>query len=209
MKMLLVTLKLEPETKAEVTGLLKKFKNYQYLVQTCVYLDLLEKFTPVSKVFEGDGLLPFEVNNAIKLTINELQDLSDVEYDDIDSHLQRYYPKESNKIEAIFDSKLDKSRKLENRNPVPITLDLTSVNEETVNAARAMRRTAASELIVTLTERFRSFNEEDVFTCMDWCDPSTWSDERDHGLEQLKSFADHFASPLSNTAYNSSKLQKE
>ena len=67
MKMLLVT-KIQSETRAKVTSLLKKFKNYNYIKMTCLYLDILEKIVPASKVFEGERLLPFEVKASIQTT---------------------------------------------------------------------------------------------------------------------------------------------
>ena len=68
------------ETRAEVTGLLKKFKNYNYVTMTCLYLDILEKIVPASKVFEGERLLPFEVKASIQTTIADLTDYLDDDY---------------------------------------------------------------------------------------------------------------------------------
>ena len=77
------------ETKAKVTGLLKKFKNYRFLVLSCVYLDLLEQTTPVSKIFESNSLLPFEVKPLVKTAIFNLSDQIE-DSDMLDSHLQRF-----------------------------------------------------------------------------------------------------------------------
>lgn len=63
-----------PETKAKISGLLKKFQSYKVLCQVCTYLDILEQIAPASLVFQGDGLLPGEVEASIKETILELED---------------------------------------------------------------------------------------------------------------------------------------
>ena len=44
---------------------------------------------------------------------------------------------------------------------------------------------------------------------MDWCDPQTWKDEKDHAIDEIKSFADHFATPLARTDFDITKVQKE
>ena len=49
------------DTKAKIRGLLKNFRCYKLLCRTCCYLDVLEKMRLASMVFEGKGLLPFDV----------------------------------------------------------------------------------------------------------------------------------------------------
>ena len=67
MKMLLATKIHKIETKAKVTGLLKKFKNNKNITMSCLYLVILEKIVLASKVFKGERLLPFEVKASFKL----------------------------------------------------------------------------------------------------------------------------------------------
>ena len=119
---------------------MKKFKNYNYITITCLYLDILEKFFPASKVFERERLLPFEVKASIQTTIADLTDYLDDDYDDIDSHIQRFFPKSNSQrisgyiLEIQYNSPQDKSRKLENRKPVTIVFpsDMTLLKEDTV-----------------------------------------------------------------------------
>ena len=87
----------QSETRAKATGLLKKFKNYNYITMTCLYLDILEKIAPASKVFKGERLLPFEVKASIQTTIADLTDYLDDDYDDIDSHIQQFFTKSNGK----------------------------------------------------------------------------------------------------------------
>jgi hypothetical protein len=204
--------KTRSETKAKVAGLLKKFKNYHYIVLTCVYLDLLEKTVPASKVFEGEGLLPFEVKSSIQTTLADLNDFLDDDYDDIDSHLQRFSVTENDEGKTViseYNSPLDKNRKLENRKPIKITLPtLTQLNEETVLAVKKIRKNAANELIKTLKERFQSLDEE-VFSWMNWCNPENWTDERDDGIDEIRKFAAHFNQPLHEAGYDETKIRQE
>ena len=54
---------------------MKQLRDYRILWLTCTYLDVLEKITPMSLVFEGNRLLAYKVQNAIDPTIFKLQDL--------------------------------------------------------------------------------------------------------------------------------------
>ena len=116
--------KTRSETKAKIEGLLRKSENYRYISLTCLYLDLLERTVPASKVFEGEKLLSFEIKMSIQTTLANLTELLDDDYDDLDSHLQRFWPSENEEGELILESEhnspMDKSRKIENRKPVKI-----------------------------------------------------------------------------------------
>lgn len=60
------------ETKAKIQGFIKQMKSYAFLCRVCTYLDVLEKITPTSLIFEGDGLLPFEIKPVIDMSVLEL-----------------------------------------------------------------------------------------------------------------------------------------
>ena len=121
----------QSETRAKFIGLLKKFKNYNYITMTCLYLDILEKIVPASQVFEDERLLPFEVKASIQTTIADLTDYLDDDYDYIDSHIQRFFPKSNSKrisgyiLESHYNSPQDKSRELENPSLSKLSSPLT------------------------------------------------------------------------------------
>ena len=121
----------QSETRAKFIGLLKKFKNYNYITMTCLYLDILEKIIPASQVFEDERLLPFEVKASIQTTIADLTDYLDDDYDDIDSHIQRFFSKSNSKrisgyiLESHYNSPQDKSRELENPSLSKLSSPLT------------------------------------------------------------------------------------
>ena len=61
---------------------------------------------------------------SIQTTLADITELLDDDYDDLDSHLQRFWPSENEEGELILESEhnspMDKSRKIENRKPVKI-----------------------------------------------------------------------------------------
>ena len=131
MKKLLATKIHKSETIAKVTGLLKRFKNYNNITMTCLYLVILEKIVPASEVFEGERLLPFEGKASIQTKLADLTDYLDDDYDSIDSHIQQYFSTSNSKIisgyisESHYNSPQDNSQKLENCKPVKIIFPLT------------------------------------------------------------------------------------
>ena len=58
---------------------------------TCLYLDILENILPVSKVYEGEHLLTFQLKESIQTTIADLTDYIADDYDDIDSQIQQFF----------------------------------------------------------------------------------------------------------------------
>ena len=80
-------------TKAKIMGIFQQFRDYRMLMLTATYTDVLEKATPISKVFESERILPSDVQVNIKRTILELQDLSDsacTPEEALDSHISKY-----------------------------------------------------------------------------------------------------------------------
>ena len=154
---------------------------------TCLYLHILEKIVPASKVFEDERLLPFEVKASIQTTIADLTDYLDDDYDYIDSHIQRFFSKSNSKrisgyiLESHYNSPQDKSWKMENRKPVKIVFpsDMTLLKEDTVRARKAIRRVATEKIIEMRKERFQNL-DEDIFSLMKWCNPKGWTDDKDY-----------------------------
>ena len=204
----------QSETRAKVTGLLKKFKNYNYITMTCLYFDIMEEIVPAFKVFEGERLLPFEVKASIQTTIADLTDYLDDDYVDIDSHIQGFFPKSNGErlsgyiLESHYNSPQDKSRKLENRKPVKIvfTSDMTLLKEETVTAEKAIRRVPMEKIIEMLKEHSQNLDEE-IFSLMKWCNAKSWTDDKDYGIDETREFASHFYVPLSSTVYDETTIR--
>ena len=205
--------KTRKETKAKVIGLLKKFNSYRLMGLTCAYLDVLEKTVPASKVFEGDGLLPFEVRASISATLGELSEFLEDDCEDFDSHLKRFQPEKNDDgqyfLQCNYHSPGDKCKNLENRKPVQVSFpDMTLLNDQTTMNVKSARKNVSTALIEILKNRFQSFNEQ-VFSVMTWFHPENWTDEKDYGLEQIIEFANLFVKPLQKAGYNELKIRAE
>ena len=74
--------KTRQETKTKVRGLLKKLNSYHFMSLVTYYLDILEIVTPISKLFEVEHLLPFEVQPLVSETIANIDDCINASIDD-------------------------------------------------------------------------------------------------------------------------------
>ena len=74
--------KTRQETKAKVKGLLKKLNLYCFMSLVTCYLDILEIVTPISKLFEAERLLPYEVQPLVSETIANIDDCINASIDD-------------------------------------------------------------------------------------------------------------------------------
>ena len=91
--------KIKAETKAKISGLLKVLRN-EFVMLTRAYVDILDKITPLSLVYEKDHLLVTEVKPNLSTTYLELEDVIDTAGNDdefLDSHIfkNRYEEKDS------------------------------------------------------------------------------------------------------------------
>ena len=114
---------------------------------------------------------------SIQTTLADLTELLDDDYDDLDSHLQHFWPPQNEEGELIlkseYNSPMDESRKIENQKPVKIPfLGIASLGEQTANEGRVVRKNTAGELIKILKERFKSV-DQDIFSLMNWFHPKT------------------------------------
>ena len=74
--------KTRQETKTKVKGLLKKLNSYRFMSLVTCYLDILEIVTPISKLFEAERLLPFEVQPLVSETIANIDNCINASIDD-------------------------------------------------------------------------------------------------------------------------------
>ena len=185
--------KTNPDTKSKVQGLLNNFRSYRTLTLVCTYLDILEKTVPASKVFEGEKLLPFEIKESINRTVSDLEEYTDDDCENLDSHLHRFpivLNEETEKFSLVskFDSPGDQKKNLENRQPVRIDFkvwSMTFLNEESQRASMSARKKVAATMIQLLRERFESFDGP-VFSKMSWCNPEYWTDNKEFGIDELE-----------------------
>ena len=85
--------KIKVETKAKISGLLKVLRNYEFVMLTCAYVDILEKIMPLSLVYEKDHLLVTELKPSLSTTYLKLEDVIDTAGNDdefLDSHMAKH-----------------------------------------------------------------------------------------------------------------------
>jgi hypothetical protein len=63
------------ETKAKIRGLLSRLQSYKFLCKVCSYIDILDAVGPSSLVFEGDGVMPYEIAGSLEQTYCGLSEL--------------------------------------------------------------------------------------------------------------------------------------
>lgn len=107
-----------------------------------------EGISPFSKVFEGKGLMIYEVKPSIEKTIEELDNLITCESinDDITTHFRRFHFTQNNLMDnstsnenvlaPFFNSPGDKKRKLANRRETTVDMSyLKHLNNQSIEQA--------------------------------------------------------------------------
>ena len=103
------------EMMAKLTGVLKKLRDYRVMCNVAVYLDILEKLSPLSLIFEQKTLMLHEVKPAVQLTTSNLNDLSEETVDDlIDSSLLKFKIKDENDFATLESMYLKAGHELKN-----------------------------------------------------------------------------------------------
>ena len=202
--------KTRSETKAKVTGFLQNnFRSYRFLCLVCTYLDILELITPISKVYEGGGLLTSEIKPALVETANIDDEIDAAGGDEelLTSHLASFKV-ESEKIMSTF-IKADDTRK-QNMDKARTTLELDSMkyseNHRTHASDKKLR--ALTSLKKVLQERFGDLDQP-IFENMKWYDPKNWENEKTYGQDQISALGKYFKDPLTAADYDETSVMRE
>ena len=76
-------------TKDKLIGLLKKMKDAEIICGIATALDIFEVMRPLSLVFEGEGLMAFNIKPTVDIAICQLQDIFECHGEVLlDSHLR-------------------------------------------------------------------------------------------------------------------------
>ena len=205
------------ETRAKVTGLLKSLKSMSQLFKVCVSLDLLEKVGPSSMVFEGDGLMPFEVKNSLKMTLDELDDvISSCEEGEppIDSYL-RFFDIETDEETGKTSISRDYTKAgQELRNP--LNREFEKVMVEKLNCVPQCHKPvleymtrAAKGLKKAIKKRFKSFDDE-VYQSFKFFDPKYWDlEDKNYGIDQIECLYNYFGVPLDKSGFDVNAAKRE
>lgn len=81
------------ETKAKIRGLLSRLQLHEFLCKVSYYIDILDAVGPSSLVFEGDGVMPYEIAGSLEQTysgLNELVENAGTAEELLDSYIAKF-----------------------------------------------------------------------------------------------------------------------
>ena len=184
-------------TLAKIAGLLSKFQNVEYLYRVCLYLDILEKVSPLSLVFEGENRLPCEIRPNLRLAIEGLAEIKDSRENEAiepDSNMRFFYMVANEKEEGQFmlTREYQKAghelRKEKNKGFRTVQIGGMKMNNAKSEVSQP-DADVASKLIDLLEYRFKDF-KDDIYQHMKWLDPQYWdADDRLYGNIQITASA--------------------
>ena len=127
---------------------------------TC-YLDILEIVTPISKLFEAEHLLPFEVQPLVSETIANIDDCINASIDDdlLVSYLASFRPMDG-ELNLSFLEVDDRTRSNSDHQCGSISFkDMTDLDETVIQEMIAKKQNALISLKVIFEECFPSFSD--------------------------------------------------
>lgn len=195
--------KTQSETTSKVVGYLKKLQSYHFLCLVCCYLDVLEQITPASKIFEAEGLLPYEIKPTMDETISNLNETIEASIDEdmLVSHLSSFRLTDDS-VFLIFLKGDDSKKKNTDREKVELELEMLTHKEEIhLETCIEKKRQVCAKLKDLLEEKFSEFSIP-VFTQMKWFNPKCWSEESTFGYEEIRKFATFCKEPLLASGYD-------
>ena len=172
--------KTKGETRAKVKGYLKKLRSNKIFQKVINFLNILDCIAPVSLVFEGEGLLPFEVAHVIaKLEVN-------LNYSECSESFDKQVSiSDSNNI-TVHNLRMGHTlKKLENWEYINMSLYFKTNSKSDQDIVKDGAIEINSDLIRTIKKRFEDFLGDTIFTSIKWFDPQKWEDSSDYGLEDI------------------------
>lgn len=212
--------KQKQETRAKVNGLLSKFMNVKQLLKVCSYLDILDKVSPLSLVFEGENLLPCEIRPSLKLTLEGLAEIVEARESgevELDSNLRFFVIDESQDnagqpqctISREYPEAGNELCKPGNRKYITISTTGMKLGGAKVEVPKE-GSDVASKLSTLLEERFSEFTKEGVYQNMKWIDPQYWDgNNKSYGIQQITDLSNHFETSLSRKGFDLKKALAE
>ena len=157
--------KTRQETKAKVRGFLQNnLRSHRFLCLVCTYLDILEILSPISKIFEWEGLIACEIAPLVTETLTNIEEeIEACGKDDefLTSHLASYKGTEDTKIAcATFIKADDKTKKNVHKERVTVQLDVV-YSEAYRILASVCKKKVLSDITNNLIQRLdRQFQNE-------------------------------------------------
>jgi hypothetical protein len=172
------------DMRAKISGISKRLHDYRLLCIVCCYLDILEKLSPLSLVFEKQMLLVNELKPAVDITKTSLGELSNEDINDIlDSYLLKFRIIENDGTTSLVSTYPKEGHELKksNREFVEIELgNMANLNLECISSAIKLRKSAIDIILPLVNDRFSSLSNP-IFESMDWLDPQLWTADSVYG----------------------------
>ena len=203
-----------PETKAKLTGFLKKLRSYQFLCHVAGYLDVLETLGPLSLVFERSELMAYEMPASVEKTMDALEEISQACIEDLplSSYLAKYKIAHGheNTLRANFPKAGHEKRKPQNREYIDVHLEqMTDVDFSSIEKAVKIRKDAAKILRPKIDTRFSTYDQE-IFGATVWLDPKLWDNSNKmYGNAEINRLCVEFDVPLTAAGFEKSKIFDE
>ena len=201
-------------TKDKLIGLLKKMKDAEIICGIATALDIFEVMRPLSLVFEGEGLMAFNIKPTVDITIGQFQDIFECHGEVLlDSHPRSltFEYNDTGEIVLVRDycRAGHEQRSPQNREYIKVRMDdISNFCPDTVQTSLNKISSIAADLSDILSKRFEDF-ESPLFMAMQWLDPKYWTDSKDYGVEQIEKIYQHFKKPLDDAGFDFIKVGKE
>ena len=201
-------------TKDKLRGLLKKMKDAEIICGIATALDNFEVMQPLSRVFEGEGLMAFNIKPTVDIVIGQLQDIFECHGEVLlDSHLRSlsFEDNDAGKIVLVRDycRSGHEQRSPQNKEYIKVRMDdVSNFCPDTFQTSLNKISSIAADLSDILSKRFEDF-ESPLFMAMQWLDPKYWTDSKDYGVEQMEKIYLHLKKPLDDAGFDFVKVGKE
>ncbi|XP_065665100.1 zinc finger protein 862-like [Hydra vulgaris] len=187
------------DMRAKLSGLSKRLHDYRLLCMVCSYLDILEKLSPLSLVFEKQMLMVNELKPAVDITKASLAELSHEDIDNIiDSYLLKFKINEKDGSTNLLSSYFKEGNELKKSNPEFVEIELNNManlNFECIHSAIKVRKLAIEIILPLINDRFSSLLNP-IFESMDWLDPQVWIADSMYGDASISLLLNEFFYPL-------------
>ncbi|XP_050392676.1 uncharacterized protein LOC126811174 [Patella vulgata] len=200
---------------AKLCGVLKKLKDYSFLVTCVQYLLILDNVSKMSLTLETEDIIITEVMPAVEKTKTRLDELVNDADDCTPEDLVKPFvfkvstsvpePDATYTLEKNLLKRGHKKRKPENREHIQLFMQITGIKH--AEKVKDIVRGGVNDLNKCLNDRFSSFKTP-LFDNMNWLNPANWVDF-DKKLKSVELVAEHFKETLEFTGFDDSKLKRE
>ena len=200
--------------KAKVQNIIKKLRSSSTICRIAAIMDIFQIMQPTSLVFEGEGLMPYDVKPTIDIAVEQLREIAEGNGDvPLDSHLRFFKFTACDGAGVSLTREYCKSghEKHQTTNRECIQVEMTGItgfSDEIMKQAVRTIQQVAKDLMKILRERFADF-EDPILLSMQWLDPKYWTDLKDYGIDQILNLYDHFKVPLDEAGFNANRVGRE